>query len=112
MKVISLGKLVINKQLLNYLRKEGQESQRDRGGSEQMEGREKQKGKEMKRGKKKAKKKKGKEKNKKETPMQVPEEKKKTFFFVCLFLAFKTQRIMIQKSNLKARKTVLRENQF
>ena len=110
MKVISLGKLVINKQLLNYLRKEGQESQRDRGGSEQMEGREKQKGKEMKREKKKAKKK-GKEKNKKETPMQVPEEKKKTFFF-CLFLAFKTQRIMIQKSNLKARKTVLRENQF
>ena len=41
MKVISLGKLVINKQLLSYLRKEGQESQRDRGGSEQMEGREK-----------------------------------------------------------------------
>ena len=40
MKVISLGKLVMNKQLLNYLRKEGQESQRDRGGSEQMEGRE------------------------------------------------------------------------
>ena len=111
MKVISLGKLVINKQLLNYLRKEGQESQRDRGGSEQMEGREKQKGKEMKRGKKEGKKKR-KEKNKKETPMQVPEEKKKTFFFVCLFLAFKTQRIMIQKSNLKARKTVLRENQF
>ena len=110
MKVISLGKLVINKQLLNYLRKEGQESQRDRGGSEQMEGREKQKGKEMKRGKKEGKKKR-KEKNKKETPMQVPEEKKKTFFF-CLFLAFKTQRIMIQKSNLKARKTVLRENQF
>ena len=110
MKVISLGKLVINKQLLNYLRKEGQESQRDRGGSEQMEGREKQKGKEMKRGKKEVKKKKGKEKNKKETPMQVPEEKK-TFFF-CLFFAFKTQRIMIQKSNLKARKTVLRENQF
>ena len=87
MKVISLGKLVINKQLLNYLRKEGQESQRDRGGSEQMEGREKQKGKEMKRGKKKAKKKKGKEKNKKETPMQVPEEKKKHFFlFVCFLL--------------------------
>ena len=85
MKVISLGKLVINKQLLNYLRKEGQESQRDRGGSEQMEGREKQKGKEMKRGKKKAKKKKGKEKNKKETPMQVPEEKKKHF---CLFVCF------------------------
>ena len=86
MKVISLGKLVINKQLLNYLRKEGQESQRDRGGSEQMEGREKQKGKEMKRGKKKAKKKKGKEKNKKETPMQVPEEKKKHFFlFVSCF---------------------------
>ena len=85
MKVISLGKLVINKQLLNYLRKEGQESQRDRGGSEQMEGREKQKGKEMKRGKKKAKK--GKEKNKKETPMQVPEEKKKHFFlFVCFLL--------------------------
>ena len=110
MKVISLGKLVINKQLLNYLRKEGQESQRDRGGSEQMEGREKQKGKEMKRGKKEGKKKR-KEKNKKETPMQVPEEKKKNIFF-CLFLAFKTQRIMIQKSNLKARKTVLRENQF
>ena len=87
MKVISLGKLVINKQLLNYLRKEGQESQRDRGGSEQMEGREKQKGKEMKRGKKKAKKKKGKEQNKKETPMQVPEEKKKHFFlFVCFLL--------------------------
>ena len=83
MKVISLGKLVINKQLLNYLRKEGQESQRDRGGSEQMEGREKQKGKEMKRGKKKAKK--GKEKNKKETPMQVPEEKKNIFF--CLFVS-------------------------
>ena len=41
MKVISLGKLVINKQLLSYLRKEGQESQRDREGSEQMEGREK-----------------------------------------------------------------------
>ena len=41
MKVISLGKLVMNKQLLDYLRKEGQESQRDRGGSEQMEGREK-----------------------------------------------------------------------
>ena len=110
MKVISLGKLVVNKQLLNYLRKEGQESQRDRGGSEQMEGREKQKGKEMKRGKKEGKKKR-KEKNKKETPMQVPEEKKKKHFF-CLFLAFKTQRIMIQKSNLKARKTVLRENQF
>ena len=86
MKVISLGKLVVNKQLLNYLRKEGQESQRDRGGSEQMEGREKQKGKEMKRGKKEGKKKKRKEKNKKETPMQVPEEKKKTFFFVCFLL--------------------------
>ena len=86
MKVISLGKLVINKQLLNYLRKEGQESQRDRGGSEQMEGREKQKGKEMKRGKKEGKKKR-KEKNKKETPMQVPEEKKKHFFlFVCFLL--------------------------
>ena len=85
MKVISLGKLVVNKQLLNYLRKEGQESQRDRGGSEQMEGREKQKGKEMKRGKKEGKKKR-KEKNKKETPMQVPEEKKKTFFlFVSCF---------------------------
>ena len=40
MKVISLGKLVVNK-VVNYLRKEGQESQRDRGGSEQMEGREK-----------------------------------------------------------------------
>ena len=101
----------MNKQLLNYLRKEGQESQRDRGGSEQMEGRENQKGKKMKRGKKEGKKKKGKEKNKKETPMQVPEEKK-TFFFVCLFLAFKTQNIMIQKSNLKARKTVLREKHF
>ena len=86
MKVISLGKLVINKQLLNYLRKEGQESQRDRGGSEQMEGREKQKGKEMKRGKKEGKKKKRKEKNKKETPMQVPEEKKKNIFF-CLFVS-------------------------
>ena len=85
MKVISLGKLVVNKQLLNYLRKEGQESQRDRGGSEQMEGREKQKGKEMKRGKKEGKKKR-KEKNKKETPMQVPEEKKKHFFlFVSCF---------------------------
>lgn len=76
-----------------------------------MEGRENQKGKKMKRGKKEGKKKKkGKEKNKKETPMQVPEEKK-TFFF-CLFLAFKTQNIMIQKSNLKARKTVLREKHF
>ena len=96
MKVISLGKLVMNKQLLDYLRKEGQESQRDRGGSEQMEGREKQKGKKMKRGKKEGQEK-GKEKNKKETPMQVPEEKKAFFFFVCLFLAFKTQRIMIQK---------------
>ena len=94
MKVISLGKLVMNKQLLDYLRKEGQESQRDRGGSEQMEGREKQKGKKMKRGKKEGQEK-GKEKNKKETPMQVPVEKKA--FFVCLFLAFKTQRIMIQK---------------
>lgn len=40
MKVISLKKLVINKQLLNYLRKEGQERQRDRGGSEGREGRE------------------------------------------------------------------------
>ena len=85
MKVISLGKLVINKQLLNYLRKEGQESQRDRGGSEQMEGREKQKGKEMKRGKKEGKKKKER-KNKKETPMQVPEEEKKNIFFVCFLL--------------------------
>ena len=60
MKVISLEKLVINKQLLNYLRKKGQERQRDRGGSEQRERREKQKGKEMKREKKKEKK--GKEK--------------------------------------------------
>ena len=86
MKVISLGKLVMNKQLLDYLRKEGQESQRDRGGSEQMEGREKQKGKKMKRGKKEGQEK-GKEKNKKETPMQVPEEKKAFFFlFVCFLL--------------------------
>ena len=73
MKVISLKKLVINKQLLNYLRKEGQERQRDRGGSEgregrEREGREKQKGKEMKR-EEKEKKRKG--KNQKETPMQV-----------------------------------------
>ena len=82
MKVISLGKLVINKQLLNYLRKEGQESQRDRGGSEQMEGREKQKGKEMKRGKKKAKKKKRKgKKSKRNTNIGARKEKKNFFFF-------------------------------
>ena len=40
MKVISLKKLVINKQLFNYLRKEGQGSQTDKR-SEQREGREK-----------------------------------------------------------------------
>ena len=86
MKVISLGKLVINKQLLNYLRKEGQESQRDRGGSEQMEGREKQKGKEMKRGKKEGKKKKGKKKIKKKHQGRCHNRKKKTFFlFVSCF---------------------------
>ena len=41
MKVIPWKKLVINKQLFSYLRKEGQGSQRDRRRSEQKEGREK-----------------------------------------------------------------------
>ena len=65
----------------------------------------------MKRGKKKAKKKKERKKIKKKHQCRCQKRKKKNIFF-CLFLAFKTQRIMIQKSNLKARKTVLRENQF